>query len=97
MLLLCVAPVEIVDTLGQFREADPKYPTRVARTSQSFFIVFDSNAAALGRLTDAALRREFVATYLSLLVFSDVVNHYAEAVKIWVDIVIESTVLRLLR
>jgi len=53
----------------------------VAPLHQKLSIVFDSNAAVLGRLPDASLRRKIVATYVKLKATIDVVNEYAERRK----------------
>jgi hypothetical protein len=51
---------------------------QVIPLQQGLSIVFDSNAAVLGRINDAALRRKAVATYVELKAIIDVVNHYAK-------------------
>jgi hypothetical protein len=47
------------------------------------FVVFDSNASLLGRVTNAALRREIVSTYVKLKAVVDVISHYAERRDYW--------------
>jgi hypothetical protein len=65
-----------------FGEPDPKTPfghlPKVASLRQNLSSVFDSNAAVLGQITDAALRRKIVATYVTLKAMVDVVNYYSE-------------------
>jgi hypothetical protein len=54
--------------------------------SQPLSIVFDSNAAALGRISDAPLRHKIVATYIKLKAIVDIVNHYAKRREFFEDI-----------
>jgi hypothetical protein len=65
-----------------FRPFDPGRPfahlPKVIPLKQGLSIVFDSNAAVLGRINDAALRRKVVVTYVELKAIIDVVNHYAK-------------------
>lgn len=56
---------------------------KFARIDQSLFSVFDSNAAILGRVTDAALRHKIVATYVRLKALINTVNHYTERQAFW--------------
>jgi hypothetical protein len=70
-----------------FREPNSLAPSvhlpKVALLSQNLSTVFDSNAAVLGRLTNATLRRKIVATYMTLKAIVDVVNHYSERRAFW--------------
>jgi len=65
-----------------FRPFDPGRPfahlPKVIPLQQGLSIVFDSNAAVLGRINDAALRRKVVVTYVELKAITDVANHYAK-------------------
>jgi len=64
-----------------FRAPNPQTPRAhlpmVASLTQNLSVVFDSNAAVLGRISNATLRRKIVATYLTLKAIMDVVNYYA--------------------
>jgi len=73
-----------------FKEPNPKAPPAnpidIPRSSQSLFSVFDSNAAMLGRITDAALRRKIVGVYVGLKLMVDIVNHYTERHQFWLNL-----------
>lgn len=78
-----VFKVKFLDGFGiVFKEPTPEAPFRhlpkVASLKQNLFSVFDSNAAVLGQIPDAGLRRKIVATYAKLKAMVDVVNYYAE-------------------
>jgi hypothetical protein len=64
-----------------FREPNPQtqriHLPKVASQTQNLAAVFDSNAAALGRISNARLRRKIVGTYMKLKAIVDLVNHYA--------------------
>lgn len=53
-----------------FTEFNPQTPRAhlpmIASLTQNLSVVFDSNAAVLGRISDAALRRKIVGTYVKL-------------------------------
>ena len=67
-------------------QAPPADPIAIPRSSQSLFGVFDSNAAMLGRITDAALRRKIVGVYVGLKLMVDNVNHYTERHQFWLNV-----------
>jgi hypothetical protein len=73
-----------------FKEPDPVASpaslASIARSGHSFFCVFESNAAMLGRVTDQVLRRKIVATYTCLKAIVDVVNHYSERREFWANL-----------
>src|SRR5262245_31509049 len=62
-----------------FRDSNPQtlriHLPKVASQTQNLSAVFDSNAAALGRISDATLRRKIVGTYMKLKAMVDLVNH----------------------
>ncbi len=64
-------------------ESPLAYLPKIVSIKQNLSVVFDSNTAVLGRITDATLRRKIVATYLRLKATLDVVNHYAERREFW--------------
>lgn len=59
---------------------------KVASLRQNLSSVFDSNAAVLGRIADAQLRRKIVATYAKLKAIVDVINYYAERREFWENV-----------
>jgi hypothetical protein len=73
-------------------EASPADSIKFARMNQSLFSVFDSNAAIVGRIPDAKLRRKIVATYITLKALVDVVNHYTEKQEEWTRISHQSNI-----
>jgi hypothetical protein len=73
-----------------FMEPDSSRPfghlPQIVSLSQSLSTVFDSNAAVLGRISDAPLRHKIVATYIKLKAIVDIVNHYAKRREFFEDI-----------
>jgi hypothetical protein len=73
-----------------FREPDPQTASaplpKVVSLTQNLSIIFDSNAAVLGRIPDATLRRKIVSTYLKLKAMVDIVNYYAARRESWESI-----------
>jgi len=68
-----------------FDESQSGIP-KVAMINQNVFSVFDSNAAALGRITDPALRRKIVSVYTGLKAIVDTVNHYSQQRTLWSEV-----------
>jgi len=70
-----------------FVEPDQQKPydhlPKIVGFRHPYFVVFDSNASLLGRVTNAALRREIVSTYVKLKAVVDVISHYAERRDYW--------------
>jgi hypothetical protein len=73
-------------------DKSPADSIKFARVKQSLFSVFDSNAAIVGRIPDAELRRKIVATYITLKALVDVVNHYTEKQEEWTRISHQSNI-----
>jgi hypothetical protein len=53
-------------------------PVPIFRTEQNHFIVFDSNAAALGRINDEKLREDIITVYGNAKGLKDWLNTYAQ-------------------
>ena len=70
-----------------FVEPDQQKPyvhlPKIVGFRHSYFVVFESNASLLGRVTNSALRREIVSTYVKLKAVVDVIGHYAERRDHW--------------
>src|SRR4029077_18739828 len=64
---------------------------KVASLPQSLVIVFDSNAAMLGHVADAALRRKIVKTYAKIKAMIGVVSYYAARRESWESIRYQSS------
>ena len=80
--------VRFVDGFREnFVEPDQQKPydhlPKIVGFRHPYFVVFDSNASLLGRVTNAALRREIVSTYVKLKAVVDVISHYAERRDYW--------------
>lgn len=70
-----------------FVEPDQQEPyahlPKIVGFRHPYFVVFDNNASLLGRVTNAALRRKIVSTYVELKAVVDVIGHYAERRDYW--------------
>jgi hypothetical protein len=70
-----------------FVEPDQQEPyahlPKIVGFRHPYFVVFDNNASLIGRVTNAALRREIVSTYVELKAVVDVIGHYAERRDYW--------------
>jgi hypothetical protein len=77
--------------LDAFKLAFKAHLPKVASLPQSLVIVFDSNAAMLGHVADAALRRKIVKTYAKIKAMIGVVSHYAARRESWESIRYQSS------
>jgi formiminotetrahydrofolate cyclodeaminase len=73
---------KFLDAFEKVFLSHPVLPKMVS-LRQNVSVVFDSNAAMLGRITDAELRGKIVSTYLTLKAVVDAVNHYEERRAGW--------------
>lgn len=58
-------------------------PLKVAPVHQNLFTVYDSNAAAFGRVADAELRRKIVRFYTSAKTLVALLNEDYKKVEVW--------------
>jgi hypothetical protein len=58
-------------------------PLSISATNQNYFVIFDSSAAALGRIEDNELRRKIIDAYDRAKGFVDAVNHHNQQYQEW--------------
>jgi hypothetical protein len=52
---------------------------------QSYFVVFDSSASLIGRIPDAKLRQQIIATYIEAKGFVDSMRYYERLVDTYLE------------
>jgi|SRR5271165_3110484 len=62
---------------------NPLPPLVMRRTEQNYLIVFESNAAALGRIDDENLREKIISVYVHAKVIFDALNHHSVQFDRW--------------
>lgn len=79
--LLIQGGIRVLRTWEQ--EHHKTLPLNISATNQNYFIVFDSSAAALGRIEDNELRRKIIDTFYRAKGFVDAANHQNQQYQEW--------------
>jgi hypothetical protein len=72
---------------GIFNERDKKgqsqLPLKAPAVYQNLFSIYDSNAGALGKVTDPTTRQLIVRTYTRAKTLVDMLNQYNQRYQVW--------------